>query len=273
MSKGKDMENFKEVVKSIIFAAGAPISKKEILEGLPDHISRKNLNDVISELEEEFKDPSGILLLTFKDKVQFSSNPKYGDITAEILTPLKEKELSRVLLEVLAIIAYKQPVTKAEIEEIRGVSSEYAVTTLQKVDLIKVVGQKDTIGRPLLYATTDEFLKKFELHDIDDLPDYEEIMERVNSIYDPTLAGEGLYRQRDIKDVEEKEKTQAEIIEEQMKIRKEREEEVRLRKEQLAEIDERIKLISDVITENEIPDFLDEDEMEIIEVDDDSDEK
>ena len=101
-------------------------------------------------------------MLEFNGKLQLSSNTEYGTILAEVLTPLKEKELSRTLLEVLAIISYKQPITRTELEKIKATSADYAIGILLKVNLIEVVGRKDAIGRPVLYGTTDEFLKKFQ---------------------------------------------------------------------------------------------------------------
>ena len=86
------------------------------------------------------------------------------------------------MLETLSIIAYKQPITRLEIEEIRGVDCTYAVQNLSKMNLIEVVGKKDAVGKPLLFGTTDEFLKRFSLNDLDDLPDYESLADRIETI-------------------------------------------------------------------------------------------
>ena len=126
------------------------------------------------------------MLVEFNGKVQFTSNPRYGEIVADVLTPLKEKSLTKTLLEVLATIAYKQPITKLEIEDMRGgVNSEYAITGLLKAGLIEAVGRKKAVGNPILYGTTDEFLKKFEIETIEDLPDLVEVMEKIQLIYAP----------------------------------------------------------------------------------------
>ena len=101
---------------------------------------------------------------------------------AEVLKPLKERELSRSLLEVMAIVAYKQPVTRLEIDDIRSANSDYAITMLLKANLITVVGRKDAIGRPLLYGTTDDFLVKFQLGDLSELPSVKEVQERIKVI-------------------------------------------------------------------------------------------
>ena len=184
------MENIKNVVEALVFASGTPLAKKDIIEKIPELTNRK-LESIVAELQKRYSGESGVLLLDFNGKLQFSSNPRYGEILAEILTPLRERQLSKTLLEVLATIAYQQPVTRTELEEMRGspdgttTSCEYAIAGLLKAGLIQVVGRKDTVGRPFLYGTTDEFLKKFQLSDIADLPDYTDVMEKLKEIYAP----------------------------------------------------------------------------------------
>ncbi|MDR2091509.1 MAG: SMC-Scp complex subunit ScpB [Clostridiales bacterium] len=190
------MDNLTEILEAVIFTAGKGISKKEIAEKLPDVLPGE-IERAIDALKQKYGGDSGVRLIRYNDKVQFSSNPKFGGIVSDILTPIKEKELSRTLLEVLAIVAYKQPVTRIDIEEIRGVSSEYAVAMLQKVDMIAAVGTKDAVGRPTLFGTTDEFLKKFCLSSLADLPLFEEIMGRVRQIDENyNQSSESLYRDR-----------------------------------------------------------------------------
>ena len=179
------MENINNIVEAIIFSSGQPINKKDICEKVPELITQE-LNKIIKDLQKKYAENSGILLVEFNGKVQFTSNPRYGDIVADVLTPLKEKSLTKTLLEVLATIAYKQPITKLEIEDMRGgVNSEYAITGLLKAGLIEAVGRKKAVGNPILYGTTDEFLKKFEIETIEDLPDLVEVMEKIQLIYAP----------------------------------------------------------------------------------------
>lgn len=173
------MENLIEVVEAVIFAAGSPITKKDIVDKIPALTSRE-LEGIISELKIKYGGLSGIQLIVFADKLQFSTNPMYTDVLADVLTPIRERELSKSLLEVLVMIAYRQPVTRLELEDIRGNHSvEYQLTMLAKAGLVKVVGRKNTVGRPLLYGTTEEFLKKFQLEDLDSLPDYDQVIESI----------------------------------------------------------------------------------------------
>ena len=90
------------------------------------------------------------------------------------------------MLEVAAIIAYKQPVTRIDLEELRGSNSEFALQNLLKLGVIEVVGRKDSVGKPVLFGTTDEFLKRFQISSLEELPDYEELMEKIVKMRSPT---------------------------------------------------------------------------------------
>ncbi len=197
------MENIENVVEGIIFASGSAIQKSDIVEKVPELTSQK-LNSIIKSLQKRYGGDNGIVLAEFNGKVQFMSNPKYGDTIADVLTPLKEKELTKTLLEVLSTIAYKQPITRLEIDEMRGnTNSEYALSGLLKAGLIEAVGRKETVGRPLLYGTTDEFLKKFQIETVADLPDYDEVLEKLILINGPSQ--ETLFHTRSILESEEDE--------------------------------------------------------------------
>ena len=179
------MENINNVVEAIIFSCGQPIQKKDICEKVPE-LTTQELNKIVKDLQKKYSGDCGVLLVEFNGKLQFTSNPRYGETVADVLTPLKEKSLTKTLLEVLATIAYKQPITKLEIEDMRGgVNSEYAITGLLKAGLIEAVGRKKAVGNPILYGTTDEFLKKFEISSLEDLPDLVEVMEKIQLIYAP----------------------------------------------------------------------------------------
>jgi segregation and condensation protein B len=111
--------------------------------------------------------------------LQFATNPDYKDNVSLGLTPIREKEFTRTILECAAIMAYKQPITRTELEEIRGTNSDYAITTLMSLDMIYPCGRRDTPGRPIEYGTTDNFLKRFKLKSLAELPDYDELMRRI----------------------------------------------------------------------------------------------
>ncbi len=196
-----DKKELGEVIESILFVAGQGIEIKDIAEKL--EVKEKVVEEAINVLKAN-KQNTGINIITYKGKVQMCSNPKYAEDIATVLNPIKEKQLSKATLETMAVIAYKQPVTRLEIEQVRGVNCDYAVQVLQNFKLIDVVGRKDVVGKPLLYGTTDEFLKRFELNSIEDLPDYEELLERIKLIHSETEEqGDGLYREFEIPEEEE----------------------------------------------------------------------
>ena len=178
--KVENKKELKEIVLSILFVAGDGLDKDFILQKL--EISPKELDEVIEELCKEYNDEKGIHVIKYKNKVQLASNPQYADYISEVLNPVREKSLTRAALETLAIIAYKQPITKLEIEDIRRVNCDYAVQILVDQNMIEVVGRKDAVGKPLLFGTTENFLKRFNLTDLADLPDYEQLLERIRVI-------------------------------------------------------------------------------------------
>ena len=178
--KVENKKELKEIVLSILFVAGDGLDKDFILQKL--EISPKELDEVIEELCKEYDGEKGIHVIKFKNKVQLASNPQYAEYISEVLNPVREKSLTRAALETLAISAYKQPITKLEIEDIRRVNCDYAVQILVDQNMIEVVGRKDAVGKPLLFGTTENFLKRFNLQDLADLPDYEQLLERIKVI-------------------------------------------------------------------------------------------
>jgi segregation and condensation protein B len=188
------MDNLSNIIEAVVFASGKGIKRQEILEKMPD-LKEKELDDAIQSLRLKYSKEagSGIIFFTYGDKLTFASNDIYGQEVTTVLTPLKERELSRSLLEVLSLVAYKQPITRLEIEDIRGVNSDYAISMLSKSNLITVIGRKDAPGRPMLYGTTDDFLVKFELQTLSELPSRKAIMDRIQLIERDKEANQYLY--------------------------------------------------------------------------------
>lgn len=177
------MEKLTSIIESILFVSGDAVAISDISDKL--EITDKEVLAAAKQLQEKYNDESGINLLIFNKKLQFCSNSKYAEEVSSVLNPIKERELSRSMLEVAAIIAYKQPVTRLDLEELRGTNSEYAISNLLKLGMIEVVGRKDTVGKPVLFGTTDEFLKRFQISSISDLPDYNELMEKITQMRSP----------------------------------------------------------------------------------------
>ena len=191
------MENLTNIIEGILFVAGNGISRQDIIDKL--EITQKELDEAIKQLKEKYAGNSGVQVITYKDKVQMCSNPEYSEAIQIVLNPIKERTLTKTALETVAIIAYKQPITRLEIENIRGVSSDYAVQVLLQHNLIEVVGRKDVIGKPLLFGTTDEFLKRFQLESLDELPKYEELLEQIQ-VLSNGMDNDALYNEFEIED-------------------------------------------------------------------------
>lgn len=174
------MENLENIIESILFVAGDPVLISDIC--FKCEVNEKEVLDAVKTLQTKYNEKSGIKLLNFNGKLQFASNPDYVDYISAVLNPIRQRNLTKATLETAAIVAYKQPITRTEIEETRGVNSDYAINILLEHKLIEIVGHKDTVGKPALFGTTDEFLKRFCISDIAELPDYDELMEKIQKI-------------------------------------------------------------------------------------------
>lgn len=161
-------------LESVLFVAGEPLPKAEIARVF--EMNMFELSVLLAELESELEtNLRGVRLFTTEDTVQLVSAPEYNEWLIKLLAPPQEKNLSDSMMETLSVIAYRQPVTRADIEAVRGVRCEYAVSQLLKQGFIKELGRKDVVGRPMLFGTTDAFLRRFGLHSLEELPPMPEI--------------------------------------------------------------------------------------------------
>ncbi|MBQ3115633.1 MAG: SMC-Scp complex subunit ScpB [Clostridia bacterium] len=186
----KNLEKLTNIIESILFVSGTQVAISDIADKL--EITEKDINTAVKILKEKYNGDSGIQLLSFNKKLQFCSNPAFADEVSSVLNPIKERELSKSMLEVAAIIAYKQPVTRIDLEEIRG-NSEYAVQKLLELGVIEPVGRKDAVGKPVLFGTTDKFLKRFQISSLDELPDYDELINKIQLIRGNSVENDYLY--------------------------------------------------------------------------------
>ena len=157
------------IVEAILFVTGNAVEKKEICRAL--EITEGELSETLDALESGYDfDRRGLRLLRFGAHVQLATRPDYAPYVEKLLQPVQKQSLSQAVMETLAVIAYRQPVTKAEIEQIRGVKCDYSVQSLITKGLIAEVGRKEALGRPILYGTTDAFLRHFCLSSVSELP-------------------------------------------------------------------------------------------------------
>lgn len=167
-----DINEIKKVIEALLFVSDRPLLTREIKhiikEDLPENT---NLEDIIKELQTEYRQLNRAYQLNFvADGWTFATKPEYAPWIKILLKDKTTFKLSPSAMEVLAIIAYKQPITRAEIDSIRGVDSGGVMDTLLDRKLIKIVGKKETIGKPMLYGTTQEFLRHFGLSHLSELP-------------------------------------------------------------------------------------------------------
>lgn len=164
----------KSAFESMLFVWGDLLSAKEASEVFG--ISEKEAIECFEELALEYRqEDRGIRIRRVGKSFQFITLGDNEEFVRKLCTPVKVKKLSRAALEVLAIIAYKQPVTKGEIDAIRGIKCDRVIEGLSKKGLVKALGRSEAVGRPVLYGTTEEFLKNFGFSSLKELPDIEDI--------------------------------------------------------------------------------------------------
>ena len=176
---------------AILFACGDGLPVEIFCQKLG--VSKKEAEVALDFVRGQFSGDSGIHLIKYRNNYQFCTNPAYENEVGLVLNPLRERNLTKAALETLAVVAYKQPVTRLEIDQIRGVGSDYAIQILTQSNLVEIVGRKEVLGRPLLYGTTDNFLKRFGLDDIKNLPSYEDLLEKIKLIHSQENAPVELY--------------------------------------------------------------------------------
>jgi segregation and condensation protein B len=171
----------RNIIEALIFASEEEITAKqikEVLDSFSFKLSIKEIDEAVDELNTELKSAGKPLeVIKIAGGYQFATRKEYALYVGKLFTEKQKKKLSQSSIETLAIIAYKQPITRSEIEFIRGVNVDYIVNSLLERDLISIVGRADSPGRPILYGTTKNFLKVLGLNAVEDLPKLREINE------------------------------------------------------------------------------------------------
>ncbi|RCW50574.1 MULTISPECIES: SMC-Scp complex subunit ScpB [unclassified Halanaerobium] len=186
------------VLEAVIFSSKKPVRFSDLLS--ITGLESDNLQEILDLLIKKYRQEEfGILLKKYNDAYIFKTKKQYADYVEKLFDINKVTTLSTAAMETLAIIAYRQPVTRSEIEEIRGVKVERTLSTLGKYNLIMELGRKETIGNPILYGTTDEFLQHLDIEDLSQLPEIEKIEQ---------LFIENIKDKKDDKFVDNKNKTE-----------------------------------------------------------------
>lgn len=168
------LTNISGAIEAILYAAGHPVAYEKLSEVLGLSIS--DVKKIVEAMSKEFnskKSTHGIMLLMYPESCQFSTKEEYMPYIREALGIKRGGNLSNSTMEALAVVAYNQPVTRSYVDSVRGVDSSYAMTSLIDKNLIACCGRLDAPGRPMLYATTEKFLRVFGLNSLDELPECE----------------------------------------------------------------------------------------------------
>lgn len=167
-------KTIKSAIESMMFVWGDPLDIKAVADIF--NIDRNEVYACCKELQAEYEaEGRGIVIREVNRSFQFVTRRENIDYIERLCTPVKHRKLSQSALEVLAIVAYKQPVTKGEIEAVRGIRCDRVLDGLEKKNLVAEIGRSDAVGRPILYGTTDEFLRQFGFESLKELPAIEDI--------------------------------------------------------------------------------------------------
>ena len=163
------MSELSKILEAILFVAGEPLQIAALANAL--EVTELEISAAADELASDYDyNRRGICLKRFGTHIQLSTRADYAPQIEKLLQPIQKQSLSQAALETLAVVAYKQPVTRLDIEAVRGVKCDYSVQSLVNKGLIEEVGRKEALGRPILYGTTDAFLSHFGLASLEDLP-------------------------------------------------------------------------------------------------------
>jgi segregation and condensation protein B len=176
-----EISEVKKILEALLFVSDKPLTLKELKDITKSDVADiSNLEDILKELKDEYVTLNKPYEIKFvADGWTFATKPEYSPWIKKLLKEKTVLKLSQSALETLAMIAYKQPITRAEIDEIRGVESSGVIDTLLERKLIKIVGRKEALGRPLLYGTTQDFLKHFGLAHLSELPLIEDMPKEI----------------------------------------------------------------------------------------------
>ena len=180
-----ELKQAESIIESVLFAAGEPVDVEKLSDILD--IDTKSTRAVVTALADKYdREMRGLRIIRLEDAYQMCTRREYSDYISKLVEPRRSLSLSNAAMEVLAIVSYKQPVTRQQIEQIRGVSCDNLVNKLLEKNFIEEVGRLDTPGRPMLFGTTDEFLRCFGIESVMELPEFDERSQ------DPVPSDEGI---------------------------------------------------------------------------------
>ncbi len=162
-----ELNEIPQIIEAILFVAGEPVAVSDVAQALG--VGEMEVMHAVEALERA-AESRGVAVRRYGDHLRMETRAEYAPYVERLLQPVQKQALSQTAMETLAVIAYRQPATKGEVEQVRGVKCDYSIQSLLSKGLIKEVGRKEALGRPILYATTDRFLEHFGISDIRELP-------------------------------------------------------------------------------------------------------
>jgi segregation and condensation protein B len=174
-----DIREIKSIIEGLLFIWGDPLTAEDISTIL--EMDKEEVTSLLEEMMDDFDyNRRGVRIVKANDTYQLSTRPEHYQWIKKLNHTKPNRSLSNAAMETLAIIAYRQPIIKSEIDNIRGVKSDRSLETLMEKKLVQELGRLNKIGRPIVYGTTDEFLRLFSLESLDDLPDFQEMVVRID---------------------------------------------------------------------------------------------
>lgn len=184
-----NIKTVEAIIEGVLFAAGDAV-KIDRLSDIAE-VDTGTLVSIVNNISDRYEtEKSGLMIIRLEDSFQMCTRPEYQEYISRLKEPKKAQNLSNAALEVLAVIAYRQPVTRGQIEAIRGVSSDSLVSRLVERGLVCETGRLDAPGRPILFSTTEEFLRCFNLSSLTELPDYSVIRESGETVDESQIIDE-----------------------------------------------------------------------------------
>ncbi|MBE7557434.1 SMC-Scp complex subunit ScpB [bacterium] len=198
------MDPIKSALEAVLFVSDDPLPLARLTELFGDRVSREDVAAALAELLQDCTQPGrGVSLVEVAGGYQFYTKPQNGEFVRRMIDKRKKAAISGAALETLAIVAYRQPISRAEIEAIRGVSSEGVLHNLLEKRMIKIAGRKDVPGRPFLYRTTRQFLEYFGLNSLLDLPKIDELARALSDAEEGELFSSDEEREEGVLEGEE----------------------------------------------------------------------
>lgn len=176
-----DLKEIKSIIEALLFTWGDPLETKDIATIL--ELDKKEIDKIMKAMMNDFDyNMRGLRIIKIKESYQLATRPEHFQWLKKLSNPKSSKNLSNAALETLSIIAYRQPIIKSDIEAIRGVRCDKAIETLVDKGLVVEIGRLEKVGKPIIYGTTDNFLRSFGLESLEDLPPLNDLIENEDNI-------------------------------------------------------------------------------------------